>query len=326
MPAIVTARRTLVTLAAAQVLTLGVLSSALAAPIVTASSDAAALTGTLLGAGINVVGTPTLSGAAGQAGSFTGGTTTTIGFATGVVLSSGNVTSLPGTNANPGSIETLGDQNVQPDDLSTDFGGPGDANLTALAGTATEDASVLEFQFQFGDGSDGGDLFFSFAFGSDEYIDFVSSSFNDAFGFFVDGTNVALVPGTSTPITINTINPNVNSGFYINNVPNTNGLPVAGLDVRLDGITRVIGAEILGLGPGVHTMKFAIADAFDDEFDSAVFLAAGTFRTEPPPGIGTGSGGTGTMGGGGEVPEPATLTLLGLGLAGLAAARRQRRQ
>ncbi len=37
----------------------------------------------------------------------------------------------------------------------------------------------------------------------------VNSSFNDVFGFFVNGTNFALLPGTTTPVSIN----NVNNGF-----------------------------------------------------------------------------------------------------------------
>ncbi len=274
---------------------------------VTAETDPAVLVGNILGPGITVVGTPTFSGGAVQAGTFTGGAGS-VGFDAGIVLSSGDVTQIPGANAT--GPETLGGGGTADDDLSTSVGTSGDADLNALSGFTTYDAAVLSFDFQFGDGTIGGDLYFNFVFASEEYIDFVGSAFNDVFGFFVDGVNIALVPGTADPITVNTINPTANAAYYINNVDNTNGFAVAGLDIKFDGLTTVITASLTGLGPGVHSMKFAVADASDSILDAAVFIEGGTFSSEPPP--------TG-------VPAPATPLLLAAGLLGAGALRRRRR-
>ncbi len=266
------------------------------------NDNAAALVAELLGPGVSLSGTPTLRGDAIQSGTFSNGLSE-VGISSGVVLSSGNVNNIPGTNSNGGATETLGGLGSSDDDYSLNVGTPGDADLTALSGFNTFDASVLEFDFQFGDGSIGGDLFFNFVFASEEYVDYIGSDFNDVFGFFVDGTNVALVPGTSTPITINSVNNSTNSAFYVNNINNTNGIPVAGVDVLFDGLTTVITAQALGLGVGVHTMKFAVADASDGILDAGVFLQTGSFSSEPPaPAV---------------VPVPAAVWLFGTALIGL---------
>lgn len=273
------------------------------------SSDGTFLANSLLGSGVSLVGAGSYTGVANQSGTFTGGVGSGVGFATGVILTSGNINTIPGGN-NP-AIETRSSGAVgASDDVSTNLNRPGYAPLSALSGFSTYDAAILEFDFQFGDGSTGGDLYFNFVFGSEEYINFVNTQFNDVFGFFVDGVNVGLVPGTTSPITINTVNDLTNSAYYRNNVNNTNGLPVLGLDMHFDGLTTVIQASRTGLGAGIHHMTFAIADASDHILDSGVFIQAGSFSTTPTPP---------------DVPEPATLLFMSLGLSAAGLSRRMRR-
>ncbi len=298
-------------LASAASMAVIVIGSGAQAITITGTTDGATLANALIGPGISIVaGTETYSGLADQSGTFTNGTSA-VGFANGVVLTTGNVGDVPGPNVDPGpgGRETVGDNFISSsDDISTDLGTSGDSNLDSLAGFTTFDAAVLEFKFQFGDGTVGGDLFFNFVFASEEYVNFIGSQFNDVFGFFVDGTNIALVPGTSDAITVNTINNTANSGYYVNNVANESGIPVAGRDTSFDGMTTVITAQSLGLGSGEHTMKFAVADTSDGLLDAGVFLQAGTFSSERI-----------------TVPEPATLALFGIGLAGLGVMRRRQK-
>ena len=65
-----------------------------------------------------------------------------------------------------------------------------------MAGMDTHDAAVLSFDFNIATNRP---LHFNFVFGSDEYPDF-GNQYNDVFGFFLDGTNVAVIPGTTTPV------------------------------------------------------------------------------------------------------------------------------
>jgi hypothetical protein len=274
-----------------------------AALVITTSSDANALIGALVGPGITVTGGQSYVPAGTDAsGGFTGGGGNTgIGFASGVILTTGDANDAPGPN--------------NADNTTTVNGAPGDADLDALIpGFSTQDATILQFDFQFGDGSTGGDLFFNYQFASEEYNEFVNSSFNDVFGLFVDGTNVAKA-GNGDAVSINNVNcgnpfsgagPNCNQ--YQNNDPNDPG--PATLDIEYDGLTTVLQAQALGLGPGTHTLKLAIADAGDSNLDSALFIQGGSITDTPTPT---------------PTPEPGTLVLLGSGLLGLGFLARRRR-
>ena len=227
--------------------------------VVTPTGNAVTLVSQILGSGITLVGTPTFIGAPLGAGTFTGGMASGIGIPQGIILSSGLASSAPGPNSS-GST-------------SWDFGVAGDASLDLLVpGSATQDATGIEFDFSKPAGLNS-DLVFNFVFSSEEYLEYVGSIFNDVFGFYVDGVNIGLVPGTTLPITVNTVNQSTNATYYVNN-PDGAAPPFA---LEYDGFTKAITARLKGLTPGTHHMKLVIADTSDGIYDSAVFIQAGTF-------------------------------------------------
>jgi hypothetical protein len=227
------------------------------------------LVNALLGAGVSSVSNVSYTGAMISAGSFVGGTGI-VGFESGVVLSTGDIASVAGPNV-------LSDK-------TTVLGLPGDADLSALSGFATFDASVLEFDFV----PNAAQIFFRYVFSSEEYNEYVNSPFNDAFAFLVSGgfgpINCAVVGNPPVPITINTINNGplndgvgaTNSALYINNNnPST-------LDTEMDGLTVVVSCEAIVTPFVTNHIKLAIADGSDLQYDSNVFIEAGSFTTTPP--------------------------------------------
>jgi hypothetical protein len=259
------------------------LSSAANALVITPENNGSSLANTILGSGISISNV-NYNGANGASGTFTNGNSAGISIDKGIVLSTGQATNALGTNNSSGAGSSNGTAGYAP--------------LTAIAGFNTFDASVLKFDFEF-NGGNGGDLFFNFVFGSEEYLEYVGSQFNDVFGFFVDGVNVALTPGSGDPITINTINTSQNSSLFVDNTS-------AVYNTQMDGFTKSLQITLKGLSAGLHTMEFAIADAGDSILDSWIFIEAKSFADTP---VG--------------VSEPSSLTLLGLMLAALGWSRRK---
>lgn len=211
-----------------------------------------------LGAGVSVSNI-SYTGASKAIGYFNG-VNSNIGLDSGLVLTSGDIANAVGPNS-VGSKTTSNNLN-------------GDADLTALSGFTTYDASVLEFDFV----STTDKVTFRYVFGSEEYHEYVNS-FNDVFAFFINGPgitgtkNIALIPGTSTYVSINNVNKNKNNTYFFDN-DNPKGLTV-----QYDAFTTVLEAIADSLIPGqTYHIKIGIADAVDHSYDSGVFLEAKSFK------------------------------------------------
>lgn len=249
---------------------------------ITPTGDANTLANALVGSGI-VISNPSYTGVADAAGTFTGGLASGIGINSGIILTTGAALNAIGPNV----ADNFGRNNSI----------AGDANLNTLIAPETSvDASVLEFDFT----SVGGNVFFNYVFGSEDYNESVNTPYADFIGFFLDGVNIALIPGTSSPISANTVSSAENSAYFNNNDVTSNPIP---FDVEYDGFTKVFTAQALGLTPGLHHIKLAIADTFDGGWDSGVFIQAGSFSDTT------------------AVPEPSAFLLMALGLAGVGVGR-----
>ncbi len=209
-----------------------------------------------------------------------------VGFQTGIVLSTGRIQSVEGP------LNVL-------DNTSSANAVPGDLELNAIvAPETTADATVLEFDFECPTTRE---ISFQYVFASEEYNEFVGSPFNDVFAFFLNGQNIASLPGSGLTVAINNVNcgnPYVPSssipcGSYVNNscadFPGQPGFPCLGNGMEPDGRTIVLTATGTLL-PGPNHIKLAIADTGDPSYDSNVFIrsagfscaAAGGPSFEPP--------------------------------------------
>ncbi len=229
----------------------------------------------LLGSGITVSNI-TYNGSPLAIGSFNG-SSSNIGLPAGVIMATGEISNAVGPNNDSG----FGNY--------TDFSLPGDPDLDQIMSpTSSYDAAILEFDFI----PTSDTVKFRYVFGSEEYMEFVSSSFiNDAFGFFISGPgitgpfssnskNIALIPGTTLPVTMFNLNLNSNGAYYFDNGDGQgSGTAPDGLTVQYDGFTVPLTAVAHVQCGLTYHIKIAIGDGGDGMIDSGVFLEAGSFAS-----------------------------------------------
>jgi outer membrane protein OmpA-like peptidoglycan-associated protein len=210
-----------------------------------------------------------------------------MGIDSGIVLTSGHVQLVHGPNKSPRSGWAAN--------------APGDDDLDGIARGKTYDAAVLEFDFV----TASENLTFRYVFASEEYQEYVGSKFNDVFGFFLTGpnadkVNLARLPDERTPITVNTVNNERNSKYYIDNtyfnttdpfiwdvrnrkvVKNKHYMEeehIPPYDTQFDGFSTVLEVTYKVVPNEVYHIKIAIADVADGILDSGVFLEGGSFRS-----------------------------------------------
>ena len=151
---------------------------------------------------------------------------------------------------------------------------------------------------------------FNYVFASEEYNTFVCSNFNDIFGFFIRGPgivgdqslaanfpntkNIALIPGTNLPVSINTVNNGTpgsgtpanctftpqGTAAYIDNSSLTQAdNPFVFSNVKFNGLTTKLQAAVKVIPCQTYTLTLTISDVSDRSYDSGVFIEAGSLRS-----------------------------------------------
>jgi gliding motility-associated-like protein len=196
------------------------------------------------------------------------GSGTNFPFQNGIVLSTGNA--LSGANVINTTVLSEGNTtwNTDPDLES------------ALGITGTLNATSIEFDFI----SISNQVQFNYIFASEEYDPPFECGFTDSFVFLITEvgsgnpyTNIAVVPGTSTPVNSTNVHPDFSPQFcgpqnqqYFGgyNLGNTN----------FNGRTTVLTSTATILPNVQYHIKLIIADQDDQSKDSAVFIEGNSFN------------------------------------------------
>lgn len=189
------------------------------------------------------------------------GTAANIGIPNGILLTTGKASMAVGPNSEGSAGFNHGD--------------PSDSQLDSLYKTFTSDACAIEFDF-----IPACDKFeIKYAFGSEEYLENVGKEFNDVFAFFISGPgiagkkNIAVVPGTTSYVSINNINPRKNAQYYQDNA--------GGTSIQYDGFTKPMVASEKVIPCSSYHLKIVIADVIDGIFDSGVFIEGNSIDCAP---------------------------------------------
>lgn len=203
----------------------------------------------------------------------------TFPFEDGVILTSGSIESAVGPNT------------TQSSDGNQAWTGDADLEAIILAATGnpmnSRNASILEFDFiPLID-----TISFDFLFASEEYGTF-QCTFSDAFAFLLTNnstgvtTNLAVVPNTTTPISVVTIRDDefnngcasVNEEYFGDFYQLPLGLNPLGSPANFNGTTVPMTASATVIPGQQYHIKLVVADRQDNILDSAVFLEGGSFN------------------------------------------------
>ncbi|MCK7591572.1 T9SS type B sorting domain-containing protein [Subsaxibacter sp. CAU 1640] len=188
-------------------------------------------------------------------------------FENGIVLSTGRAIS--GGN----SLNTAVLNEGQSDWLT-------DPDLEAALGISnTLNATSIEFDFV----SISNQIQFNYILASEEYFHNFPCEYSDGFAFLIKEagtsnpyTNIAVIPGSSTPVNTNTIHAAIAGYCPASNPQYFAGYNLA--DTNFNGRTKVMSATA-NITPNVtYHIKLVIADQTDKNYDSAVFIEGNSFN------------------------------------------------
>lgn len=198
------------------------------------------------------------------------GTGTTFPFQNGILISTGKINNAPGPNS------YLSDD-------GGNMGWNGDPDLNQALGLSnTYNATILEFDFI----PLGNRISFDYIFSSEQYLSNPMSNqcnYTDGFAFLLkrngdsDYQNLAVVPGTNTPVKVNTVRgsgticPPANEAYF--DAFNGTDHPT-----NYNGQTKILTAESTVIPGETYHIKLVIADEGNYRFDSAIFLGGGSFN------------------------------------------------
>jgi hypothetical protein len=180
-----------------------------------------------------------------------------------------------------GSVLDIASPNIATE-ISSNWGFPGDANLadlTAQPFTSSFDACIVEFDVV----PAYNNINFQFIFASEDYLNPGSATYQDNCGVFVSGSgitglkNLALVPGTATPVNAASINASTNATLFVDNT--------GGPTFRYDGFTTVLTGSVTAVPQSIYHFKVGIVDLGDANFDSGLIIGGSGFWSNNSSGI-----------------------------------------
>lgn len=195
-----------------------------------------------------------------QLGFFTNNTAVfpTLGFSNGLIIATGDIQNALGPNYDDGSEISVSNNMTCPE-------------LQALVSDELYYPAVLEFDFL----TTSDQVTFNYMFASEEYPEFVGMGYNDVFGFFVTDlttnqtTNVARIPNTTLPVSIDNVNDMSYSQYYHDTYNSSY--------IQYDGCVGPLAASFTVVPCRWYHIKLAVSNAGDDLYGSAVFLQGQSF-------------------------------------------------
>lgn len=197
-------------------------------------------------------------------------TGTTFPFGKGIILTTGKMSDTPGPNS-------------YISDGGGGMGWNGDPDLDqALGLNNTFNATILEFDFV----PLGNKISFDYIFASEQYLTNPTPNqcnFTDGFAFLLKEAgsttyqNLAVIPGTTTPVKVNTVRgsgttcPPANASYF----DAFNGVEYP---TNFNGQTVVLNAQSDVIPGTTYHIKLVIADEGNYRYDSAIFLGGGSFN------------------------------------------------